>query len=238
MTLASVPSSNLSHIAVIMDGNGRWAKQQGLPRHKGHKHGLGVARRFIRLVAEQTTADYLTLFTFSNENWARPQQEVKTLLSLFSDVIRNEEQEFIDNRIRLRFIGDTSRFPLLLQKGIAHIEKVTNRVDCRLTVILAVSYSGRWDIVQAAKTMAAQNQEFTEENFARHLATADMPPPDLLIRTGGERRVSNFMLWQLAYTELYFTSVLWPDFTEADIHAALADFSTRERRFGAVVENA
>lgn len=236
-------AGDLSHLAVIMDGNGRWAQRQGLPRTSGHKHGLEAAKQLISLLVEQTQVRYLTLFAFSNENWQRPHTEVQTLLSLFSEVILNHGAEFAENRVRLRFIGDKARFGLPIRQGMAQLEKLTNRPDSRLEVTLAVSYSGRWDIVQAAKQAAnqaakamAEGGELTEDNFATYLSTAELPPPDLLIRTGGERRISNFMLWQLAYTELYFTPVLWPDFGRQDLIDAVEDFIKRERRYGLVGE--
>lgn len=223
----------LSHIAVIMDGNGRWARQRQQPRSEGHRHGLQAARQLADVVAQRGIADYLTLFAFSNENWRRPQEEVGALLRLFSHAIEEDRGFFGKRGICLRFIGDVRRFPRSLQTGMAGLERLT-RGGRRLTLTLALGYSGRWDILQAAQNLAAAGEAFSEENFERYLTTAATPPPDLLIRTGGDMRISNFMLWQSAYTELYFTDTLWPDFGEAGLGAAVADFHRRERRFGRV----
>lgn len=216
-----------------MDGNGRWAQQRQQPRSAGHRQGLEAARQLVEnAVAEEV--QYLTLFAFSNENWQRPQEEVGALLRLFADAIAREGAALRKNDIRLRFIGDVSQFPASLRAGISGLETLT-RGGKRLTLTLAMGYSGRWDIVQAAQQLAAAGAPYTEENFSRYLSTAALPAPDLLIRTGGEKRISNFMLWQSAYTELYFTRTLWPDFNADDLHAAIADFRQRERRYGRVM---
>lgn len=215
-----------------MDGNGRWAQQRNLPRSAGHRRGLDAVRKLV----EHTAAagiPYLTLFAFSNENWQRPDQEVAALMRLFAEAIASEGATLRKNGIRLRFIGDTARFPASLRTGMSGLETLTSG-GTRLTLSLAIGYSGRWDIVQAAQRLAASGAPYTEEAFAQHLADAAAPPPDLLIRTGGEQRISNFMLWQAAYAELYFTPVLWPDFGADDLHAAIADFHRRERRYGGV----
>lgn len=218
------------HIAVIMDGNGRWAQQRQLPRTDGHKQGLTAARRLVEnAVAEGVS--HLTLFAFSHENWQRPGSEVSALMQLFAEAISSEGARLRKNNICLRFIGDTARFPATLRAGMRSLETLT-RNGTRLNLTLALGYSGKWDIVQAAEKIAQAKEAYNEENFARHLATADLPAADLLIRTGGEQRISNFLLWQLAYAELYFTDTLWPDFAAADLHAAIASFKQRERRYG------
>lgn len=232
--MSSSEPSRLTHIAVIMDGNGRWAKRRGLARSEGHREGLAAARRLVENAAAAGVA-HLTLFAFSNENWQRPSEEVSALMRLFADAIASEGALLRKNGIRLRFMGDTQRFSASLRAGMSGLEKLTEK-GARMTLTLALGYSGKWDIVQAAQRMAAAGEEYSEESFARYLASAGAPPPDLLIRTGGEQRISNFMLWQAAYTEFYFTSVLWPDFSEADLSAAIADFHNRERRYGRVGE--
>jgi len=234
-TSDSDDSFRLPHIAVIMDGNGRWAQQRNQQRAEGHRRGLESARRLAECVVRDGAADHLTLFAFSNENWRRPREEVGALLALFARVIESEKTFFRRNDIRLRFIGDLKRFPQSLQTGMAGLEKMTQHGK-QLNLNLALGYSGHWDILQAGKKIAAQGADFTRENFEKQLATAAAPPPDLLIRTGGEMRISNFMLWQAAYTELYFTDTLWPDFGEDDFRAAIDDFRRRERRFGGINE--
>ena len=216
-----------------MDGNGRWAQQRNQQRADGHRKGLEAARRLVKFVADNGVASHLTLFAFSDENWQRPREEVSALLTLFAHVIDNEKDFFGRNDIRLRFVGDTKRFPRALQTGMTGMEKMT-RQGRQLNLTLALGYSGRWDILQAGRRLAADGGDFTRKNFEKYLVTADAPPPDLLIRTGGEMRISNFMLWQLAYAELYFIDKLWPDFDEADIRAAVDDFHRRERRFGGI----
>ena len=215
-----------------MDGNGRWAQQRNLPRSEGHRHGLDAARTLVENAAAEGIA-HLTLFAFSNENWRRPDEEVSSLLQLFASAIASEGAALRKNGIRLRFIGDVGRFPASLRAGMSGLETLTRGGE-RMVLTLAIGYSGRWDILQAAEKLAASGDAYTEENFAAHLASAGAPPPDLLIRTGGETRISNFMLWQAAYAELYFTPVLWPDFSGDHLRAALEDFHRRERRFGGV----
>ena len=215
-----------------MDGNGRWAEKRGLVRTEGHRQGLSAARRLVESAAAEGIA-YLTLFAFSNENWRRPDAEVSALLRLFADAIASEDALLRRHQVELRFIGDLQRFPSSLRTGMASLQNLT-RGGKRLVLTLALGYSGRWDILQAAERLAASGDAYSEENFSRYLATAALPPPDLLIRTGGETRISNFMLWQAAYTELYFTPTLWPDFSAGDLQAAMADFYRRERRFGGV----
>lgn len=230
---AGAPSiSSLRHVAVIMDGNGRWAAARRLPRPEGHRQGLSAARAAVRSAARHGIP-YLTLFAFSSENWRRPPGEVSALLSLFAETAKTFGKELAAEGVRVSFIGQRDRFPAPLRATMASLEKMTKN-GVRLHATVAASYSGQWDISQAAAKIAADGGDFGEENFARHLATGDLPPVDLLIRTGGERRLSNFMLWQAAYSELYFTPVLWPDFGEADFAAAVSDYAGRERRFGAL----
>ena len=224
------------HVAVIMDGNGRWAASRRLPRPEGHRRGLLAARAAVR-AAVSGGVPYLTLFAFSRENWRRPAGEVRALLSLFAETARDLGGELAENGVRVSFIGQREQFPPPLRAAMSSLEKMTAG-GRRLHATVAVSYSGRWDVSQAAAKIAANGGDFSEENFARHLATGDLPPVDLLIRTGGERRLSNFMLWQAAYSELYFTPVLWPDFGEEDFAAAVADYAGRERRFGALAQEA
>ena len=217
---------------MIMDGNGRWAQRRNLPRTEGHRQGLSAARAIVRACATQQIP-YLTLFAFSRENWGRPENEVRMLLSLFAETAKTLGEELAENGARTVFIGERGRFPIPLRQAMSSLEKTTANGK-RLQVTVAVSYSGRWDVAQAAAKIAANGGDFSEDNFSRHLATGELPPVDLLIRTGGEQRISNFMLWQAAYAELYFTPVLWPDFGEDDFAAATADYAGRERRFGSV----
>lgn len=226
----------LRHVAVIMDGNGRWAAARNLPRPQGHRCGLDSARAVVRAAAAHGVS-HLTLFAFSSENWRRPAEEVRALLSLFAETAQSLGAELRENGVRVSFIGQRGLFPPPLRAAMASLEKIT-AAGKRLHVTVAVSYSGRWDVAQAAAKIAANGGDFSEENFDRHLSTADLPPVDLLVRTGGERRISNFFLWQAAYSELYFTPVLWPDFREDDFAAAVADYAARERRFGALVKKA
>ena len=228
--------SPLRHVAVIMDGNGRWATSRNLPRTEGHRRGLSAARTAVRAAAVRDIS-HLTLFAFSNENWRRPENEVHALLALFGETAQTFGKELTENDIRVSFIGQRERFPAALRAAMSSLEKMTAD-GRRLHATVAISYSGRWDIAQAAEKIAAGNGDFGEENFSRHLATGDLPPVDLLIRTGGEQRLSNFLLWQAAYSELYFTPVLWPDFGEDDFAAAVADYAARERRFGGLIQKA
>jgi undecaprenyl diphosphate synthase len=215
-----------------MDGNGRWAKQRHLPRYEGHRRGLQVARAMVRACAERHIP-YLTLFAFSSENWRRPAVEINALLTLFGEAATLLSEEMVNNGVRVVFIGERTRFPVKLQRTMTNMETVTAGGKT-LNLTIAVSYSGRWDIVQAAAAIASNGGDFTEDNFNLHLATTDAPPVDLLIRTGNEQRISNFMLWQAAYAELYFSEKLWPDFEKTDFYSAIDDFSGRERRFGDV----
>ena len=225
------------HVAIIMDGNNRWAKKRLLPGVAGHKAGVDAVRAVID-VCMHSGVEVLTLFAFSSENWQRPAEEVGALMELFLSALRREARKLKENGIRLRIIGDCSRFHPELRSAIQEAEALTAKEN-RLTLQIAANYGGQWDIVQAARQMAEQMQEgqlaaedFTPEVFQRHLATAELPPADLCIRTGGERRISNFLLWQLAYTELYFTDLYWPDFKREAMQEALQDFAQRQRRFG------
>jgi len=228
------------HIAIIMDGNGRWAQARGLPRIAGHKRGAEAVRKTVEAAAKAGVS-YLTLFGFSSENWKRPEREVGDLMGLLRLYLKSEVNELKKNGIRLSVIGDRSRFDRDIVRMIEQAEAETAG-GARLTLILALSYGGRYEIVSAARELAQKAAageldpgDIDEKTFASHLDTAGVPDPDLLIRTSGEQRISNFLLWQLAYTELVFTDVLWPDFGAADLAAAIDDFNSRERRYGASV---
>jgi|TARA_R100000005_G_scaffold16673_1_gene6954 undecaprenyl diphosphate synthase len=225
------------HVAIIMDGNNRWARRQSLPGHAGHRAGVEAVRGVLRS-CQQHRIEVLTLFAFSSENWGRPRPEVRALLALLSRYLRNEVRDLHRDGVRLRFIGERSRFSERLQRLMANAERLT-RDNTVATVVLAVDYGGRWDITQASRTLAARVQagelaveDINETSLAEVMALSDLPAPDLCIRTGGDARISNFMLWQFAYSELYFTSTLWPDFGELEFARALSDYARRERRFG------
>ncbi len=227
------------HIALIMDGNGRWARQRGKERVFGHENGVEAVRDTVKAAAD-TGIRYLTFFAFSTENWCRPQHEVSTLMDLLVDAIRNESPELNENGVRLQAIGDLDSLPEHCRSQLAEAISLT-AANNRLTVTVALSYSARWEIVNAAKNIAKKvaSGEITpgqvdQELLAGELLTRDMPDPDLLIRTSGELRLSNFLLWQLAYTELYFTPVFWPDFRRKHLYQAIIDYQRRERRFGKV----
>lgn len=224
------------HVAVIMDGNGRWATIRGRPRGYGHRAGVQSARRIVRACHQQGVGT-LTVFAFSQENWKRPPAEVSLLMKLFLRTLSKELNSLHKNGIRLRFLGDHSDFSPELRTLIRDSEDKTAQ-NKTLQLVVAVGYGGQWDIVQAANACVQAHTALTPENLERHLQTADLPPVDLLVRTGGERRISNFMLWQLAYTELYFCDTLWPDFGEDEFAGALAWYAGRERRFGRVPEAA
>jgi undecaprenyl diphosphate synthase len=227
-----------NHIAVIMDGNGRWARKRFLPRVAGHKRGVETVRDLVKQCA-QLNVKFLTLFAFSSENWRRPEDEVSFLMGLFMDALQREVAKLHENNIRLILIGDRSRFNKNLVAQIKASEKLTAK-NTGLTLTIAANYGGRWDILQAANKMIAKNPDktepFVEADLAPHLTMAYAPEPDLFIRTGGEKRVSNFLLWQLAYTELYFTDTLWPDFDAEAFQAAISSYQQRERRFGRTSE--
>jgi len=227
------------HVAVIMDGNGRWANRYGKKRFTGHRAGVKSARSIVEECA-QAGVEVLTLFAFSSENWKRPAEEVNALMRLFVEVLQREVDALHSNGIRLRFIGARGDLPNILQKRMQDAEARTAG-NTRMTLVLAVGFGGRWDIVQATRAIAAKARageldaaEIDESVIARHLSLAGMPEPDLLIRTGGERRVSNFLLWDFAYSEIYFSDTLWPDFCSGDLTAAFDFFAGRERRFGRV----
>jgi undecaprenyl diphosphate synthase len=222
------------HVAIIMDGNGRWASARNLPRVAGHREGAKSVRRAIE-AAIGAGVQYLTLFAFSSENWARPAEEVADLTFLMKHYLRSELAELHQQGVRLVVIGERERFGPVLEAELAAAEQKTAAND-RLVLVMALSYGGRADIVQAARRAMRAGiapDELTEQNFSALLSTDGIPDPDLLIRTSGEKRISNFLLWQLAYAELLFSPVLWPDFGPADFNAALEEYATRERRFGA-----
>jgi undecaprenyl diphosphate synthase len=225
------------HIAIIMDGNGRWAQKRFMPRAIGHQAGVKTVRRIVEYCALQKI-EVLTLFAFSSENWRRPQQEVSLLMGLFMKTLQREINKLHDNNIRLRFIGDKSAFSDLLQQKM-HEGELKTQDNTALTLVIAANYGGRWDLVQATRQLASKIAEgelkpsdISEELIGQYLSIADLPEPDLFIRTGGEERISNFLLWQLAYTEFYFTPVLWPDFNKQELDSAIESFKTRQRRFG------
>ncbi|MDO9221269.1 MAG: isoprenyl transferase [Thiobacillus sp.] len=225
------------HIAIIMDGNGRWAKRRLLPRVAGHRKGVETLRDVIRACAERGVA-HLTVFAFSSENWRRPQEEVTLLMELFMRALENEVTRLHENNIRFRLIGDLSGFSERIQTLIRDAEALT-RNNTSLTFTVAANYGGRWDIVQAVKKLMVAGvaaDDIDEAALAQHLSLSDAPEPDLFIRTGGEKRISNFLMWQLAYTELYFTDTLWPDFNAKALDGAIASYRTRERRFGRTSE--
>jgi len=225
------------HVAIIMDGNGRWAQARGLPRHAGHKAGVASVRSTIEECIRHGVK-VLTLFAFSSENWRRPKAEVGMLMELFLNALQREVKRMQSNDIQLRVIGDTSAFPDKLQKRIRTAEAAT-RGNRNLVLQIAANYGGRWDIAQAARRLASavrngdlEPADIDEKVFARATTLSDLPDPDLFIRTGGDLRISNFLLWHCAYTELYFTPVLWPDFGAEEFASALSEYARRQRRFG------
>lgn len=225
------------HVAIIMDGNGRWARARGLDRSEGHVEGVNTVRK-ITEAASEIGIKYLTLYTFSTENWNRPQEEVDALMNLIVIAIERETADLIKNNVRLTMIGDFGRMPDFARRRLSKC--MDDTAQCTgLTLVLALSYSSRWEITEAVRNIAAKVQagsldpdDITDDTISRNLSTADMPDPDLLIRTGGDFRVSNFLLWQIAYSEIYVTSTYWPDFTKDDFLDALEQFQSRERRFG------
>ena len=226
------------HIAIIMDGNGRWAKKRFLPRVAGHKRGVEAVRSAVRGCADRGV-EYLTLFAFSSENWRRSKDEVKFLMQLFMHVLEEEVVKLHRNNIRLRVIGDLSRFDEKLVQLVKASEEKTE-LNQILTLTIAANYGGRWDMLQAMNRLQRDQPEkignYSEDDLVPYLSMGDAPEPDLFIRTGGEQRVSNFLLWQLAYTELYFTDLLWPDFDAAALDAAIVSYQQRERRYGRTSE--
>ena len=226
-----------THVAVIMDGNGRWARRRALPRHAGHRSGVGSVRKIVELAAERGVK-YLTLFAFSSENWARPREEVSKLMSLFVEALQREVDELHRNNVRLEFIGAREQLQAGLIKKIAAAEAQTAG-NTGLRLIVAVAYGGRWDIVRATQSLAGKVaagelivSNIDDEAIAAELQLAGVPDPDLLIRTGGEKRISNFLLWNLAYAELHFCDTLCPDFGDKDFDEALAFYAARQRRYG------
>lgn len=235
----SVPEVSLvpRHIALIMDGNGRWATKRFMPRVAGHAKGVEAVRGVVEACAK-AGVEYVTFFAFSSENWRRPQEEVSVLMRLFMTALEREVAKMHANGIRLKIVGDLDRFDDKLQQMIASAERKTAG-NTRMTVTVCANYGGRWDIMQATGKMVAAHPgatEFTEDMLAPHLSMAYAPEPDLFIRTGGEERISNFLLWQLAYTELYFTETYWPDFDAAALEKAIVSYQKRERRFGRTSE--
>ena len=223
------------HVCVIMDGNGRWAKKRLLPRVMGHKRGLTALENLAARCAE-LGVEYLTVFAFSTENWRRPEDEVSFLMKLFLQALDGKVAKMHQNNLRLKVIGNRSRFPAAIVKGIEAAERLTAN-NTGLTLTVAADYGGRWDILQAANRLIAEGKsEITEDDLSRCLSLAEAPEPDLFIRTGGETRISNFMLWQMAYAEFYFTDALWPDFDAAEFDRAISSFRVRERRFGRTSE--
>ncbi len=229
------------HVAVIMDGNGRWAKQKGKSRIFGHKNGVRAVRDTIEIAAE-IGVKFVTLYAFSTENWNRPKDEVSSLMELLVFTINKEIKTLMENDIALQAIGDLKSLPKNCYRELMKaIEKTSS--NKRMTLVLALSYSSKWEIMNAVKEIAKQvelkkmtTEDITEENFASYLCTTNIPDPELLIRTSGEHRISNFLLWQIAYSELYFTEKLWPDFRKEDFITAITDFQKRERRFGKTSE--
>lgn len=229
------------HLAIIMDGNGRWARKKGLPRVAGHHRGVETVRKVVKLSAE-LGIKYLTLYTFSTENWKRPKDEVSTLMRLIVKSLQNETDELNANNVRLRMIGDYSHLPDVVQRELnLAVEKTKGNTGLNLN--LALSYSGRWEILEAVKQIAQEYadgkvslEDIDEKYFSEHLQTKEFPDPDLLIRSGGEMRVSNYLLWQIAYSEIYVTKTLWPDFKYKNLLLAIEDYQKRERRFGLISE--
>jgi len=230
-----------AHVAIIMDGNGRWAKSRGLGRGEGHKEGIGSIRRVVE-AASKTAVPYLTLYAFSTENWSRPSDEVNGLMDLMVYAIANETDGLKKNNVRIRSIGDMNRLPDHARAALqACIDETKNGTG--LTLVLALSYSSKWELADATRRItgdvlrgALREDDITEDTLGKYLTTHDIPDPDLLVRTGGEQRISNFLLWQCAYTEFYFTETFWPDFGEEDFYKAILDYQTRERRYGKTSE--
>ncbi len=229
------------HIAIIMDGNGRWAKEKGMPRVFGHRNGVKSVREATEAAAE-LGIEFLTLYAFSTENWNRPPTEVTALMSLLVETIKKEVKTLNKNNIRLQTIGNISQLPKKSHKALLQAIEDTAG-NSRMTLVLALNYSAKWEIVEATRKIAAMvkageinGEDIDETVFSDALATKDIPDPELLIRTSGEARISNFLLWQIAYTELYFTNTLWPDFRKNHLHGAILDYQNRERRFGKISE--
>lgn len=229
------------HVAIIMDGNGRWAKARGEDRTKGHQEGVVSVRKVVEAAAA-IDLRYLTVYTFSTENWNRPEEEVQALMALLVTAIHRETPDLMKNNVRLDVIGDLSRLNGDVHKTLTDCIEQTS-VNTGTTLILALSYSSRWELLNASKLLAKDvcekrisPDDITEDSFSQYLTTKDFPDPDLLIRTGGEKRISNFLLWQLSYAEFYFTDVYWPDFRENELYEAILFYQQRERRFGKISE--
>ncbi|MDR1259108.1 MAG: isoprenyl transferase [Tannerellaceae bacterium] len=229
------------HVAIIMDGNGRWAKEKGISRHLGHQEGVVSVRKTVEAAAA-LGLKYLTVYTFSNENWNRPEEEVIALMELLVTAIRRETPDLMKNNIRLTAIGNLKRMPESTCKALDECIKQTS-ANTGTTLVLALSYSSRWEITEAVKQIAVNVSdkklnpgEISEEIISARLTTKDIPDPDLLVRTGGEKRISNFLLWQISYSELYFTDIYWPDFREEELYGAILYYQQRERRYGKTSE--
>lgn len=229
------------HIAIVMDGNGRWARAKHLPRFIGHKKGVEAVRDIVKQCAK-LEVECLSLFAFSSENWKRPEEEIKNLMSLFMMALEREAKALARNNVQLKIIGDLSQFSEKLQKKIKQVERLTTDSN-GLKLFVAANYGGRWDITNSVKEVCHEVKSgdlsedlLTENDISARLSTNGIPDPDLFIRTGGEKRISNFLIWQMAYTELYFTDVLWPDFDEEELNKAIMDYSSRQRRFGKTSE--
>lgn len=229
------------HIAIVMDGNGRWARAKKRPRFMGHKKGVEAVREIVKRCSK-LNVESLSLFAFSSENWKRPEEEIKHLMGLFMLALDREAKSLARNNVKLKIIGDLSAFSEKLQEKVKQVEELTAQ-STGLNLIIAANYGGRWDIAQASKKIAKliesgekTSSSITEKDIDELLTTADFPDPDLFIRTGGEKRVSNFLIWQMAYAELYFTDVLWPDFSAEHLNNAIQDYSSRQRRFGKTSE--
>lgn len=229
------------HIAIVLDGNGRWARAKHRPRFMGHKKGVEAVREIVK-ACSQLNVECLSLFAFSSENWKRPEDEIKGLMGLFMMALEREAKSLARNNVRLQIIGDLSQFSEKLQNKIRQVEELTADSD-GLHLMIAANYGGRWDITCAAKSLAKKVESgeisadsICEDSLSAKVTTHGIPDPDLFIRTGGEKRVSNFLIWQMAYTELYFTDVLWPDFDPEELNIAIKDYSSRQRRFGKTSE--
>lgn len=233
-TAKPAPTVVPKHVAIIMDGNGRWAKKRLMPRFAGHAKGVEALRGVVAACIERGI-EYLTVFAFSSENWRRPAEEVTLLMQLFAKALQQEVDRLNRNGVRLRVVGDLGRFDQTIQTLVREAETATSD-NARLQLTVAANYGGHWDIVQAAQALVAEGREVSESALGEKLSMAFAPDPDLFIRTGGEQRISNFLLWQLAYAELYFTDTLWPEFDAAALDLAIASYASRERRFGRTSE--
>jgi undecaprenyl diphosphate synthase len=230
------------HVAIIMDGNGRWASLRGRERTYGHRHGLEAASQIVEFIGKELKIKHLTLFAFSKENWRRPRSEVDFLMNLLIDFVHRKLDELVKNNVRLRVLGDVSELPVKVRTEIERAVSVSAN-NQGLYLNLAINYGGRQELVRMTQALARdcahgvlKPEAITEATLARYLYTHDLPDPDLLIRTSGEERVSNFLLWQIAYTELWFTQTLWPDFSKEELLSAIADYQSRQRKFGTVIE--